>query len=98
EDVEEEEDEIINEVQSNFEYESPVEIKPNSEVKKLPKIEISDEKIDPKEKTLIIKRVVETLQAEGYYILKKRSTMKDLFAHIDIMALKNIHISDLLEL
>ena len=101
EDVEEEEDEIINEVESNFEitteYESPIEVKPNSEVKTLPKIEISDEKIDPKEKTLIIKRVVETLQAEGYYILKKRSTMKDLFAHIDIMALKNIHISDLLE-
>ncbi|KKM73438.1 hypothetical protein LCGC14_1410510, partial [marine sediment metagenome] len=76
---------------------------PNLVEKPTPKVETSqkktipDEKIDPQEKAVILGRITKTLQAQGYYILKKQSTMKELFAHVDILALKNIYVNEVLE-
>ncbi len=55
------------------------------------------EKIDPHEKAVILSRIVKTLQTQGYYILKKHSTMKDLFVHVDLLALKSVPVNEVLE-
>ncbi|KKM15022.1 hypothetical protein LCGC14_1700220, partial [marine sediment metagenome] len=56
-----------------------------------------DEKINPHEKAAILGRITKSLQAQGYYILKKQSTMKELFTHVDVLALKNISVNEVLE-
>ncbi|HEC40473.1 MAG TPA: hypothetical protein ENI29_19685 [bacterium] len=56
-----------------------------------------DEKINPHEKAVILSRIAKTLRTQGYYILKKHSSMKDLFAHVDLMALKSVPVNEVLE-
>ncbi|KKK88952.1 hypothetical protein LCGC14_2737990, partial [marine sediment metagenome] len=103
EEIEDYEDEngIMGDDQNNFEV--PKEIEPILVEKPIPKVEtpqkktIPDEKIDPQEKAVILGRITKTLQAQGYYILKRQSTMKELFAHVDILALKSIYVNEVLE-
>ncbi|KKM58136.1 hypothetical protein LCGC14_1549680, partial [marine sediment metagenome] len=81
----------------------PVNVeKPFLEVEKKSKSEpqkktTPDEKINPHEKAVLLGRIAKTLQSQGYYILKKHSTMKDLFAHVDLLALKSVPVNEVLE-
>ena len=73
-----------------LEVEEQLKSEPQTEV-------IPDEKIDHQEKAVILNRITKTLQTQGYYILKKGSIMKDLFAHFDLLAIKNVQVNEVLE-
>ena len=101
----EDENDVIGDDQTN--YETPKKKHNETESilveKPIPKVEtpqkktIPDEKIDPQEKAVLLGRITKTLQDQGFYILKRVSTMKDLFANVDILALKNIYVNEVLE-